>query len=232
VERGRRTAAAAAAGAPSYFNVSLTATEDLTWSKDIATAACAVKGEGRSSIRVRTVSAQPAVADRVGGGRVRLSFRGGKPFLPVAGSYSRQGTLEPTVVEDARDRCGSAKRTDCGARRYPAGAFVQLKPRSGSLLLRGPYTPRIWNPFRSCPGSDLNGELGAPATAGPDTGAAALPLGRLFGRAKRFTVEGRTRRTVDLARRSSIPGLTGTEPVTTTIQWKMTFVRRGGPPDL
>jgi hypothetical protein len=236
-----------------HFKVSLTATEDLTWTEDTLARACggkatvAVKGKGRSRIRVRTIAPRPAKAIWMGTKRRAVYFEVG---LPVTGTYSRTGKVQRSLAggTDCTSREWEPKPArDCGTRRYPRTAMVvavwatpdhfppsAVAPLVPSMYVMGPWVPdERWVPFRNCPSRDLNGQLGVtePNEPGSDTGAAAFSIRDLFHGPKHITLRGAISTRVDLLRGSLGEFfLSGSIPVTVRIRWTMRLTRLEHPP--
>lgn len=242
------TARSAAAQSTAYFSVSLTAAQDLTWTEGATYATCDggtvdYKGSGRSTIRVRTPHAQPAMAVRHAGRRPpTLTFAGGKVLLAVQGTLERAGERGPAAVRPGTGKpCGNPlppQASDCGARAYPVDAKVGVEyltpdqwtfgdpaPLVPSLILVGPNSPQ-WvsgTIFQSCPGVNGDELLGwgteeTPIMSGPTS----LPLAKLFGHARRFTIHVRT---THLAKNPLVAAVSGNRAVTTTTRWSLTFKR-------
>jgi hypothetical protein len=242
------TPAAAEAARTAYFKVSVAAPQEVTWTMDVTGEACdgaiiATQGAGRSSIRVRTPSPQPAIAERApAGGTTTLRFRSGRVDVPVVGVLTRSGTRSRSVVAPGGDGgCGdhSPQPPDCGTRPYPRDArlsveylppdhwrFGDVAPLVPAIVVSGPES-REWTGgagFLNCPGTGIDTRLGVVGSRSSETGFGSLGSRRLFGNRKRFEVTGRTTRTVETA----MPGpaiTSGTWPVTTTIRWTVRFTR-------
>jgi hypothetical protein len=249
-------AAAAAKPAKAHFKVTLQATQHVNWDEHVVAEGCGAKGKfrvdggGNSKIHLRTPRPQPAVAQRVKDPReVTLTFRG-RPDLPVTGTYRRHGMLRGTEIEPGdKHKCGAGDESwerDCGTRRYPRGASVQVQwvtpgntqtgstvsPLTPTVFVTGPYPDlpggRPWNGFRNCPGFDLNGALGLIGHPVPVTGPGHLSIREVFGRKRRITLRGHAKETVDLAKLYPMSIISGTEIVTTTVDWTMRLTRVAG----
>jgi hypothetical protein len=77
-----------------------------------------------------------------------------------------------------------------------AWTYTSPAPLIPSIVLTGPHQRELWMlpHFTDCPGENL-GDAILRGTAGSDpqhSSAGGLPLAKLFGRAKRFTVTGRS----------------------------------------
>lgn len=228
--------AAPAEARTAYFKVSFRAVQQVTWKEDVTTRGCGEQGTfgfhggGRSRIVLRTRRPQP----------VALQLNLGAN-LSVTGTYAREGKSSGWVIEPGDPHgCGATGEVwepDCGVRRYPAGARLQLEwlaperwttdpaPLAPAIRITGPFAHASdgssWLPFRNCKGFDLAGALGVPGSTGPDTGAATLPAARAFGRGRRFTVTGHAQGT-----RALTDGvLTGARTVTTRLDWTLRFTR-------
>ena len=240
---------ASAASHTAYFKVRLVASQHVTWSKHLTFDSCGggkvqLDGSGTSAIHVRTPSAQPAVARRVGGGRVTLAFRNGASLLPVVGTISRNGVSSASGGGSATDpKCTTRPEApitpDCGTKPYPGGTTIGVgyytpedwpynsgpTPLVPSLVLTGPGAPG-WHGmvYQWCPGANGDEVFRGPIydPEAPSTGPGGLPPAKLFGTLRSFTVTGRTHDTVDTAKRI---GLNGTFPITTETSWKLKFTR-------
>jgi hypothetical protein len=240
---------ASAASRTAYFKVSLTASQDVSWTKHLTyTSSCGgttqLEGEGTSAIRVHTPRPQPAVAQRLRGGRIALLFGHGRSAVPVVGTVSRHGVSYATGGSPAAGPgCGSPEppvASDCGTKPYPAGSEIGVgyytpedwpyhyggEPLVRSIAISGPAAPG-WHGivFQWCPGANgdelLRGPVYEPEGAHSTPGG--LAPGDLFGRARRLKVTGHGRQTVDTAPNQR--GVTGTFPITTTTNWTLTFTR-------
>jgi hypothetical protein len=108
-----------------------------------------------------------------------------------------------------------------------AWTYTSPAPLIPSIVLTGPQQRELWAlpHFTDCPGLNLSDAI-LRGTAGSDpqhSSAGGLPLAKLFGRARTFTVTGRSHETADAA--SGAVVVSGTKPVTTTTHWTMTFTR-------
>jgi hypothetical protein len=232
---------------PSYFKVSFSATEAVSWHEDVTGHGCggdrvvASTGQGHVGIRVATPSPQPAVLWRTRDSRkVGLLFGGNSRGFPVRGTYAREGAIESRPADGGP--CGDSEPSDCAVRRYPAGTKVHvawltpgntpprsdLTPRSPSLFIGGPlgWDPDPdWPGFGNCPTMEYDGQLGALRGDVPEAGWGALPPSRAFGRKRQFTVTGGLNDTVDLTTVFPDSFLSGENLVTTKVRWKMRFTR-------
>jgi hypothetical protein len=230
-----------------YFKVSLVASQDVTWTEqltyrtDCGSGFMQLEGNGTSALRVRTTRPQPAVARRQSDGRIALSFRRGGQALPVKGTLTRHGASHATG--QARDDCpdpGSPVASDCGTRRFGGhstigvGYYTQdewpsdldTPPLTNAIGLTGPSVPG-WRGvvFEWCPGASGDQVLGGPLyePSGPRSSPGGLKANKLFGTRRHFKVLGHSKRTVDTAPMGA--AVSGSFPITTTIDWTMTFVR-------
>ena len=238
---------ASAASRTAYFKVSLVAKQDVSWTKNLTFPGCGgdkvlLQGRGSSAIRVRTPRTQPAVAQRLRGGRVTLSFRRGSALLPVAGTISRQGVSYATGGTATGPNCSRPEppiASDCGAKQYPSDATIGVgyytpddwpyhsgpPPLVRSIALTGPAAPE-WRGivYQWCPGASGDDVLRGPVyeQEAAHSSAAGLPPATLFGTVRRFKVTGHSSETVDTAKLSR---LTGTFPIKTVTDWTLTFRR-------
>ena len=207
-----------------------------------------ISGSGSSAIRLASSRPRALMIRRVAGANAAsLTFADGSQSLPVSGTYSRAGfrtARSLSAVPPGRcPRQEDPPPPDCGTKRYPAGTTVSLAYETvemqdpddlvGSLVdgvvTSGPQTPG-WTaaaPYLNCPsGTTLDHHLGIlrPFNGGPylspDTGKAALPIAKVFGKRKRFRVRYSDKATID----ETPPGQ-GTRPVTTQLRWVVTFTR-------
>ena len=145
-------AAQGAAAAPhtAYFKVSLLATQDVTWTKQLTyrtncgSGTLQLEGKSDSALDIRTPHAQPAVAQRLGNGRIALRFRGGGALLPVVGTLTRHGVSYATgQTPETTAGCpkpGPPVDSDCGTRHFGVHSTIGV----------GYYTPPEW-PYESGP---------------------------------------------------------------------------------
>lgn len=238
---------ASAAPRTAYFKVRLVASQDVTWEEHLTFNGCGgdkvqMEGKGSSGIRVRTPRAQPAVAQRVRGGRVTLRFRDGGPLLPVAGTISRQGWTHASGGTATGPNCPRPEppvASDCGTKQYPADAAIGVgyytpedwpydsgpTPLIPSITLSGPSAAE-WRGivYQWCPGANGDDVLRGPVyeNEGAHSSPGGLPPAKLFGTLRRFKVTGHSLNTVDTAKRAR---LNGSFPITTETNWKLTFTR-------
>jgi hypothetical protein len=165
------------------------------------------------------------------------------PAKPVWANFKARLDASQHVKSGAGDE---SWERDCGTRRYPRGASVQLQwvtpgnthtgstvsPLTPTVFLTGPYPDlpggRPWNAFRNCPGFDLNGALGLIGRSVPVTGPGHFSLREAFGRRRRITIRGHAKDTVDLAKLYPSSIISGTEIVTTTVDWTLRLTRVAG----
>jgi hypothetical protein len=238
------------------FKARFDATQHVKWNEHVVTEGCGAQGKfridggGSSTIRLRTTSPRLPVAQRVKDPReVTLTFRG-RPDIPVSGTYQRKGMLTGTEIEKGdRHKCGADGESwarDCGTRRYPRGASVQLQwvtpgntqlgstvsPLTPTVFVTGPYPDlhggRPWNAFRNCPGVDLNGALGLMGYSVPVAGPGHFSLREAFGKKRRITIGGHAKDTVDLAKLHPSSVISGTQIATTTVEWRLRLTRVAG----
>jgi len=237
---------ASAASRTAYFKVSLVASQDVTWTKhltyrtDCGSGLMGLEGAGASALRVRTTRAQPAVAERLGDGRIALRFRGGGAALPVVGTLTRHGEGHATGQSAECPQPGSPVAPDCGTRRFGGHSTIGVgyysqdewpsdldtPPLTNVIGLTGPSVPG-WSGvvFEWCPGASGDQVLGGPLyePSGPRSGPGGLKAKTLFGKRPRFKVVGHSKHTVDTAPMGS--AVSGSFPIETTIDWKLTFTR-------
>ena len=256
------TAAAPAGAALSkkaYFDVAISARQDVTWTRNMTVQGCSdsiavLTGKGESHLRVRQAQNPWVIAERPSDGRpATLLFSGAKPGMRAVGTISRKGELGGYTSKPPRDpgACPQPipKQPDCGTLALPDDAqlfmsyyatpatwtYAKPAPKQPSLVLTGPYS-RGWAtgpPFDWCPGMNGDDMLGG-TWYGNDvvhTGPATLPLAKLFGTRKRFTVRFADTRTVETVHPGGLV-ISGTFPVTTTIHWSVHFTRRAHAPQI
>jgi hypothetical protein len=247
-------AAAAPAGAKkAYFRIDVRASQHVIWSTDSLSKGCSdsvieLHAKGTGDLRARNHNAPWAVVDRPADARrTTLLINGETPSsLSVDGQYTRtwqQNAFFSKPPSDP-DLCPKSLpgSPDCGARALPAGSLMYVnyipsgawtypapKPKGGALTLTGPYI-EDWvgmPPFQLCGGANGDDTLaGSWYTTQVRPLAAPLSLGKLFGKAKRFTVSYHDARTVETGRTSPYV-LSAQAPVSTEIRWKVTFTRVG-----
>jgi hypothetical protein len=248
-------AAPAAARPPSvaYFKTDFTAAQDITWNQDITTHACQgvgrTQGHGYSELRLETRGPEFTKAQRVKDARKAvLTFVGRMPQIGVEGTLERQGDQHGwQVVPAPPGLCGTHYDIprDCGKRTYPYSLLTLLydtpkswstfdgpAPKVPSLHLRGPQLkPGSGLQYLNCPGERDDSMLGV-VTPDPSTysGAAPLPLKKLFGTRRKFTVSGGLASVADHIKTLNAPNITGTWTATTKLKWTVTFTRRSSRP--
>jgi hypothetical protein len=213
----------------------------VTWSKHLTFNSCGggkIQGNGTSAIRVRTPRAQPAVAQRVTGGRVTLRFRKGGALLTVVGTVTRNGETHATGESSTGPSCGRPEppiASDCGTKQYPSDTAIGVgyyspqdwpydsgpTPLIPSIVLSGPGASE-WggNVYQWCAGANVRGPVYANEAAHSSPGG--LAPAKLFGALRRFKVTGHSLETVNTAK---MVGLTGTSPITTETRWALRFTR-------
>ena len=248
--------AAAPAGAKkAYFDVKISARQDVTWTRNITVQGCSdsivvLTGKGEAHLKVHQAANPWVVAETTGDARgATLLFAGESPGARVAGTFSRNGELGGSTMKPPKDPSGCPKSIpttpDCGTRAVPADAQIYMTyatpatwsygkpvPKKPSIVVSGPYI-KEWtaSPFTWCPGVNGDSWLGATwYSNGPAyTGPVVLPLSTLFGTHKHFALSWSDTRTVETAR---VGGgvVSGTFPVTTKIRWTIRFTRRAKAP--
>jgi hypothetical protein len=242
--------AAAKLSRTAYFKVRLSASQEVTWSEDVNVTSCAggisnIRGSGKSTLQIHTPRPQPAVAKRVGGYKeATLAFRRGKIMVPVAGTLTRNGSTQASVVQQGDTPCrkeGGGVAPDCGSRQLPANSEIGVDlespqswpyyesptPLIPSIVLEGPYADD-WTSlshFQNCPGVNGDDQLRGPVYGSEPlhSSPGGLRMAKLFGTRERFTVTGHSRETVETAHGGPI--LNGTWPVTTVTHWTLVFRR-------
>jgi hypothetical protein len=246
-------AAAAPAGAKlstkAYFRIDVNATQHVTWSEHSSVRSCdgsvvELDGKGTGDVIARDHNEPWAVARRQGA-RATLLVHDEGAALAAEGRVMRNGQVGASSSASGKSpNCGQSQppQSDCGTMSIPGGAMLYVglitpaswtysgpKPKVPMLTLSGPNVPE-WAgmPFKFCPGASgdsiLAGTWYEPPPAPPM--AAPLPLSKLFGKAKHFTVSFHDERLVQTGR----PGgavLSDDHPVTTVIRWRVRFTREG-----
>jgi hypothetical protein len=125
---------ASAASRTAYFRVSLVASQDVSWTKQLTyrtncgSGFVQLRGNGESALRMRTPRAQPAVAQLHRNGQVTLRFRGGGALLPVVGTLTRHGksyaTGQTPETSSGCPKPGLPVTPDCGTRRFGGHSSV------------------------------------------------------------------------------------------------------------
>jgi hypothetical protein len=238
---------AAAPARAARLNVSLSARQLIEWRQDLTIHACGggifrTLGDGESLLTLHTRAAVPVTARlvRAGGREIALEFPGGTPELPVQGTLTRSGADSAVVIHPGTPgACPPPEPIppDCGAKPLPADARItvgtdywpdnRVKHRFDRIALAGPLS-RDWltGPgYRHCSAMGRDDVLAGPAS-GTRALVAKLPVARVFGKRRRFTVRATRTETVDHMAGTHSPGNTGTRPVVTTTDWRLTFTRR------
>jgi hypothetical protein len=247
--------AAAPAGAvtKAYWRLDVKATQHVEWTHDGLFKGCSnsitrVHATGTGDIKAQDHNNPWAVAQNPGDPkRVTMLINGTVPSsFSVDGSYVRhiqQGAYFTKPPDDPK-QCPKPLpgSPDCGVRGFPDDALMYVnyiapgawtygkpKPKGGVLTLSGPYI-ESWvgmPPFQICGGASGDDTLAGTwydTTMRPM--AAPLPVSKLFGKAKHFSVTYHNKRTVQTA----VPGgavLEDDHPVTTSIHWTVRFSRTG-----
>jgi hypothetical protein len=216
-----------------YFRVDVLAYQNVEWSDHATIKGCSnsvlsVNGQGDGSVIARDHNDPWAVARRTGN-RATLLIQNEGPAFAAEGDVSRHGQVNADFTkppDDPRDcQRPDAPQNDCGTQLLPQGALLYLSYTRPKLSLNGPYVQE-WGgmPFKFCPGANGDDTLAGSWYQPGATTSASLPLTKLFGKAKKFTVEYHNVRTVQTAH----PGgavLSEDHPVTTTIHWTVKFTR-------
>ena len=217
------------------FKVAVTGTQTSTWTLDSTTFDGCVGGDirqtgsGRQSFTFKSPKPAALTAIKAAGSVVISGTR--LPGVPVTGSMTRSGQITTEQLSGTETGCGDGGTggppppSDCGTKpfrarvdlewttpaQYPGEPPVPLVP---VLLLEGPMFPTGSSGF-----SDLFDNC---VGGGPDqllpTPNGSLPLKKLFGKAKRFSVRGRDTETMD----------SGDYHVVTTVSWVAKFTRLPG----
>jgi hypothetical protein len=245
--------AAPASAKKAYFRLDVRASQHVDWSDDSLSQGCSnsvleLHAKGTGGLKVRDQNQPWAVAQHTNDARrVTLLVHGEQPSsFAVSGNYQRTWQQNAFFTKPPDDPSGCPKSLpgspDCGTRALPPGALMYVnyvapgawtypkpKPAGGVLTLSGPIV-QDWlgrPPFQLCGGAPGDDTL---AGSWYDTSmrpmAAPLPVSKLFGKAKRFTVSYRDERLVQTARPAGAV-LQDDHPVTTAIHWKVTFTRIG-----
>jgi hypothetical protein len=247
----------AALSKKAFFGVKIRASQDVTWTRNMTVQGCSdsitvLTGKGEAHLRVHQRGNPWLIAKRIDDKRATLTFSNGTVGTAAAGTFSRKGELGGSTSKPPRDpgACPQPIPTepDCGTLALPGDAKLFMSyvlpitwsygapvPKGPSLVLNGPYSPRWLTgpPFTWCPGMNGDDTLGGtwntnvPVHAGP----APLPLAKLFGTRKHFTVRWNDKRTVETVH----PGgavISGTLPITTTIHWSVRFDRLAHEPQI
>src|SRR5215467_15397793 len=237
-----------------YFKVKALATQKVSWKEKLVSRTCdpgltgTLKGSGNASLVLHTSHPQVAMARR-GNGNVPafLTFAHGAAGMSVEGSLERHGSVQsvvdgtPTRAPCPSTKGGDRPPPDCGKRPIPDGSLLGIRywtpepwddspaPLVPSVFVSGPSVAawRQQNPYLNCQGINgddlIGGTLGRTGTV--RSNLTALPLHKLFGKSKRFVVKQHSTVTRDLAGKPSGVVISGSTPVTTTITWKLTFIR-------
>jgi len=239
----------AALSKKAYFRIDVKATQHVTWSEHSSVRSCDgsvvnLDGKGTGDVMARDHN-QPWVIARRQGARATLLVQDDGAALAAEGRVKRDGQVNASSSASGKNpNCGQSgpPQSDCGTMPLPDTAMLYLglttpaswtysgpKPKVPMLTLSGPNVPQ-WAgmPFKFCPGASGDSILAGTWYEAPPAPpmAAPLPLTKLFGKAKHFTVSFHDERLVQTGR----PGgavLSDDHPVTTVIRWKVRFTREG-----
>jgi hypothetical protein len=202
-------------------------------------------GNGTSGLELHSGGWQPLTVKRLRG-QVLFSFGGKQSATRALGHLERDGVSDTRQVSPPSNpflcpKSGTPSAPDCGERDLPGGALVGMEwdrpadwpdfagpaPLAPSIFLVGPFShdPTELShamSFRDCPGVSPDYLLGLSTSEGYDTGAAALPVSKLFGKQKRFQVHTQLKRTTNSP---LVSGVSGSFPVSTQLRWKVEFER-------
>jgi len=232
-------AAAPASAKEAFFAVKISATQDVTWTRDMTVQGCSdsivvLTGRGDAHLNVHQRADSWVSFKRVDSHRAVLSAA----VVHAAGSFSRQGEVASHASTPPRDpgACPQAipAASDCGTQALPGDATLSLAYVPNKLTLTGPHSTQwLAAPFQHCPGVNGDDSLGATSSTSASsivqTGPVRLPMAKVFGTRKHFTLHWSDKRTVETVRPGGIV-LSGTYPVTTTIRWSIRFTRLTKPP--
>jgi len=245
--------AAPASAKKAYFRLDVKASQHVEWSRDSLTQGCGesvteLHAKGTGDLTARDHDQPWAVAQRTNDARrITLLVHGEQPSsFAVEGRYVRAWQQNAFFTKPPKDprQCPQSLpgSPDCGTRELPAGALMYVNyvapgawtyptpnPKGGVLTLSGPIVQDWFGrpPFQLCGGANGDDTLaGTWYDPVMRPMAAPLPVSKLFGKAKRFTVRYKDHRTVQTAHPGG-PVLEDDSPVTTTLHWKVTFTRVG-----
>jgi hypothetical protein len=256
--------AAAPAGAKlsktAYFDVSIAATQQVSWTKDLTFRLCGdgigvQTGHGSADLTFAIGSKHWVRAQRVPGPRLAtLEFSGKLGPVQAIGTFTRLGEVHGQTTKEPSGYCPKPEppQNDCGTFSLPADAQLGMSyispatwtswmypghPKTPSLVLTGP-TSRSWatEPHKFCMGVSGDDLLGGPwgGNGYPAyAGPAQLPLAKLFGKSKHFAIHWHDYGKDDqFASMLSLPDpyLTASYPIETTVDWTVRFTRRAHPP--
>ena len=247
--------APAGAAKKAYFRLDVTASQHVKWSDDSLTKGCSdsvleLHAKGTGDLEAQDHNDPWAVAQRPADPRrtTLLTYGETPSSFSVEGRYLRDWQQNAFYTKPPKDPSACPKSLpgspDCGPRDLPGGSLMYVnyvapgawtypapKPKGGVLIVSGPYI-EDWvgmPPFKLCGGANGDDTL-AGTWYDPKMRpmAAALPISKLFGKAKRFTVAYHNARTVETGRTSPYV-LSDLHPVSTDIHWKVRFTRIAHP---
>lgn len=246
--------ASASAEKRAYFRVDVKASQRVKWSTDSLTKGCSdsvteLHAKGTGNLTAQDQEQPWAVARRPADPRrTTLLVHGETPSaLAVTGRYDRSWEQNAFFTKPPKDPNQCPKSLpgspDCGKRALPPGSVMYLnyiapgawtypapKPKGGVLTLSGPYI-EDWvgmPPFQLCGGANGDDTLGGTWYELPPVRpmTSALPLSKLFGKTKRFSLTYHDSRTVETGHTGPYV-LSVLAPVSTEIRWKVTLSRTG-----
>jgi hypothetical protein len=256
--------AAAPAGAKlskkAYFDVSLAATQQVSWTRDVSFRLCGdgtgvQTGRGSADLTFGIGPKHWVEATRVAGPRLAtLEWAGKTGPVHVSGTFTRLAQVQGQTTKQPSGYCPKPEppQDDCGTFNLPADAQLGMAyispatwtswwypghPKTPSLVLTGP-TSRSWvtPPHKFCMGVSSDDQLGGPwgGNGYPAyAGPAPLPLSKLFGKSKHFAIHWHDDGKDDqFASMLTLPDpyLTASYPIETTVDWTIRFTRRSHPP--
>ena len=237
-------AAASASAKEAFFAVKISASQDVTWTRNMTVQGCSdsimvLTGKGEAHLRARARKGAWIAVTQIDSKRAMVRSGLGAPVIHAVGTFSRAGELGSHASTPPRDpgACpqGIAVPSDCGTKALPDDATLSLSTMTpGKLVLTGPDSPQwLVGPFKQCPGVNGDDTLGATWYTNDvvQTGPAPLPVAKLFGKSKHVTVRWSDKRTVETVRPGGIV-ISGTYPVTTVIRWTVRFTRLTHQPQL
>jgi len=219
---------ASASAKEAVFVVKVDAAQDVGWYRNMTVKGCSdsiseLTGRGEAHLRSHSTGDPWIAVRRIDSRRAVLVT----PTIHAAGTFARDGAVASNASTPPRNpgSCPQAIPTaaDCGTRALPDDATFNLSyAPAGGLGLTG----LEGRPFEHCPGVNGDDTLGATWYTNDvvQTGPAPLPIAKLFGKRRRFTVHWSDTRTVETVRPGGLV-ISGTFPVTTTIRWSVRFTR-------
>jgi hypothetical protein len=256
--------AAAPAGAAlskkAYFDVTIAASQQVSWTKDLTFRLCGdgtgvQTGHGSADLTFAIGPKHWVEATRTKDARLAtLEFAGKLGPVQAIGTFTRLGEVHGQTTKEPSGYCPKPEppQDDCGTFNLPADAQLGMSyispatwtswmypghPKTPSLVLTGP-TSRSWatEPHKFCMGVSGDDLLGGPwgGNGYPAyAGPAPLPLAKLFGKSKHFAIHWHDYGKDDqFASMLSLPDpyLTASYPIETTVDWTVRFTRRAHPP--